>query len=177
MGVDLATYIRIGVAILLCAMAAWTDFRTWRIPNPLTFTGLFLGLAIGLVSSGPKGILAAGVGALVTVLVPLILFRMGAMGGGDVKLFAALGALLGTGMGLETQMAAFMFGAAQGIIIWIKRGQLRAGFTKTLALIIPPVFKKHKHRGNSMAITNTEIRFGPAVLAGVVVACSARFIG
>jgi prepilin peptidase CpaA len=174
--VNLSMYTRIGVAVLLCAIAAWTDFRTFRIPNRLTLTGLALGLALGLAASGLRGLLAAAAGALVTALVPLLLFKMRAMGGGDVKLFAAIGALLGAGVGLETQMAAFMLGGVQGIIIWFKRGQLKQGFANMLNFVIPPVFRRRKNDAQSVA-WKTEMRFGPAVFLGLIAACSVRFLG
>ncbi len=89
----LLLYTQMGVSVLLCGFAAWRDFRTGHIPNWLSVPCLAIGLGIGFAASGYRGLITACVGALVTALVPMLLFRMRAMGGGDVKLFAALGAV------------------------------------------------------------------------------------
>ncbi len=168
-------YWQVGVAGLLAAIAVWTDVRTWRIPNWLTLTGIALGLGLGLASGGGRGLLFAAVGALVTALVPLLLFRVSAMGGGDVKLFAALGALLGAGAGLETQMTAFMVGGLQGVFLWARRGELKKGFRQSLSLFVPSVFKKPGDEEKRVA--RTQIKFAPAIFAGLVLAMTLRFIG
>lgn len=69
-------------------VAGWIDCTSRRIPNSLTFTLLAAGLvrAAFLDMLGP-----AGVGILVGLLLILPFFAIGAMGGGDVKLMAALG--------------------------------------------------------------------------------------
>src|SRR5690606_463596 len=99
------------LTLSLCAIAAVTDVRTGRIPNRLVAWGLGLGAALpvasALVAARPEGVLvalvrelgAAFAGLLVTAAVPLVLFSMRALGGGDVKLFAAVGALAGPGLG------------------------------------------------------------------------------
>lgn len=67
-------------------LAALADARTGRIPDALTLPALAFGLVVG--SPG---------GAAVCALPALWLFARGKLGGGDVKLLAALGALLGPG--------------------------------------------------------------------------------
>lgn len=169
--------INCSVTLVICVVAAWTDVRTGRIPNKLTVTGLGLGLALSIASGGLRGLLLSVVGALVAALVPLLLFRFKAMGGGDVKLFAALGALLGAGDGLEIQMAAFVLGALQGIAIWIKNGQLSKGLGQVARLVVPPVFFKGHADAGAVATRATEIRFAPAVFAATVLVIADRLIG
>lgn len=87
----------IGLAplILLLLVAAVIDARHRRIPNWLTFGLLLAGLgrAIAFGSGGSLG--HALLGILVGGSIPLVLFAIGALGGGDVKLLAAVGAWIG----------------------------------------------------------------------------------
>ncbi len=161
-------YIQAITAILLCGAAAWTDHRTGRIPNRLTAVGLCFGLTLGLITGGIRGGVLAGVGALLAALVPLLLFRFRAMGGGDVKLFAAIGSLVGAEIGLELQMLAFILGAFQGVFVWLRAGQLRQGFGHVVELIVPPIFRARRVDAGAIAVRRTEIRFGPAIFVAAV---------
>jgi prepilin peptidase CpaA len=87
---------RVLLACVLLAIAAWTDIRTGRIPNSLNFTVMLLALLLGLLSGEWLwGVLPVLQGLLIGggLLMPLYFLRL--MGAGDVKLMAALGALVG----------------------------------------------------------------------------------
>ena len=100
------TYLHVlyAVAVSVTLVATVTDFRTGLIPNWLTLPALVLGVVAHAIGSGGRGALFAGLGVLICGATPLLFHRLGAMGGGDVKLFAALGALVGPGMGLESEL-------------------------------------------------------------------------
>ena len=99
-------------AVLVAAVAAWFDWRTGEMPNAVTLLPLAAApIAHGVLAAAYGGgfqaaVQAAGLsvlGAAVLVLVPAALYRAGAIGGGDVKLFAALGALMRTLIGVDNQ--------------------------------------------------------------------------
>lgn len=106
---------------------AWIDRDTLTLPNPLTQSGLVLGLAfqmgIGLGSGHPAQGLMNGVGAavlglwLVELIIWLGSLALGqtAMGGGDAKLAAMLGAWLGWQKLLLTGFMACAVGAGVGL--------------------------------------------------------------
>jgi len=75
--------------------AIWIDSRTHRIPNPLVMATLVAACVVQVGFNGAAGIIAALVGAMIGLLFLLPLHLKGAMGAGDVKFMAALGALLG----------------------------------------------------------------------------------
>jgi prepilin peptidase CpaA len=80
----------LGVAI--AAAAAGADLRWRRVPKALTIGGLAAGLGWHLWAGGlPPALMAAAAGLLLGL--PLLQLRV--LGGGDVKLLAALGAVLG----------------------------------------------------------------------------------
>jgi prepilin peptidase CpaA len=105
------------ICALVVLVAVASDITTRRIPNLVTFGGLVVGLAVhgatGFVDSGVLGGLrGAGyalLGAVACGLVPFLAWKKGEMGGGDVKLFAAIGALVGPVLGFDVEARTFAF--------------------------------------------------------------------
>jgi prepilin peptidase CpaA len=116
-----APYLRDALLVLLLLLAAWTDWREFRIPNWLTLSGLGIGLAYN-ASAAPAaiGVLPALGGAAVGLAILLPLWMLRAMGAGDVKLMAAVGAFLGYPDILPAALFSFVAGgaAALGIALW-----------------------------------------------------------
>jgi prepilin peptidase CpaA len=82
------------IAAALGVAAVLEDLRRRQLPNWLAAAAVAGGLACA-AWGGPHGLGLATAGAIVGFLIPLPFHRYGAMGGGDVKLMAAYGALLG----------------------------------------------------------------------------------
>lgn len=108
---------------------AWTDFRSHRVPNIITIPMLLAGLAYGVYSGEP---MTALVGALSLFGIGLVCFLIGGMGGGDVKLMAALGAWFGLHTGLMILLLACVIGIVWGIGKKIKAGALKSWATDFL---------------------------------------------
>lgn len=83
------------IAFAAVTVATVIDWNTRRIPNLLTFPLVLLGLVLNAVVGGWMGLAGALAGLVVGLLIFLPFMALGAMGAGDVKLLAALGALLG----------------------------------------------------------------------------------
>lgn len=110
----------VGVMVL----AAILDVRSRRIPNALTVTGV----TAALVLRAPLGWAALADGALgigLALLLTVPFFLVKALGGGDVKLMAAVGAFMGP---VELVGACLLIGLLGGIVALveaIRRGALR----------------------------------------------------
>lgn len=93
----LVTDPRTGVLIALLIVAAASDWRVYRIPNWLTASGTAFGLIYNTAvpMSTHTGFLWAFDGLLLGLLMMLPLYALKAMGAGDVKLIAMVGAFLG----------------------------------------------------------------------------------
>ncbi len=178
------------LCVVLAAVAAWTDFRTRQVPNWLTFGGMALGVALqslaghyrieGQQFGGPNalwGAMHAVVGAVVCGLPFWVLFRKeipledGTMdavsGGGDVKLLAAMGALLGLYYGLELE---FLCLAATTVLTLARlawHGRLLRVLSNALFLAINPVLPK-KWRRRITAELLHKVRLGVPTLLGTV---------
>jgi prepilin peptidase CpaA len=76
------------------SVAALLDIKERRIPNWVILVGLISGVVLGGFQ-GPTQLLISVVGFVAGILALLVPFAFGWVGAGDVKLFAAVGALLG----------------------------------------------------------------------------------
>src|SRR5207302_1599656 len=83
-------------AVLVALVGAVTDVRSARIPNRLTYTALLAALPLRTALLGLSGLKSGAIGMLVAGGLFLLLYMLGAMGGGDMKLMAAVGAWVGS---------------------------------------------------------------------------------
>jgi prepilin peptidase CpaA len=120
----LENYFLIG-AVLVASAGAVSDARSARIPNWLTYSGLSAALVLRFAVLGWVGLKSGTVGALVAGGLFFALFVMGAMGGGDMKLMAAVGAWVGSQQVVTILLAAAFAGGFLAIvyIVFGRRGQ------------------------------------------------------
>src|SRR5881394_826036 len=81
--------------LAMLGIAAVIDWRERRIPNWLTVLMLLSGIAGSVLPGSIASPGQAVLGMLVGLTIPFVLFAMGALGGGDVKLLGGAGAWLG----------------------------------------------------------------------------------
>ncbi|WP_296977736.1 prepilin peptidase [Thermobacillus sp. ZCTH02-B1] len=124
-----------GAAILLAA-AFVSDIRTMRIPNRLNVTALAAGLLchaaagawsgwqeaasasgawLGALQAAGRGLSEACAGAGAGFALLLLPYMLGAVGGGDVKLFAALGSWIGAREALDCAVYSMLAAGAYGL--------------------------------------------------------------
>jgi prepilin peptidase CpaA len=95
---------QIWIAILVGVAAVIDDLRRRQIANWIPLAACAGGLGWHMGQHGWKGGLHAFGGAAAGFAVFLIFYLLGGMGGGDVKLMAGFGALLGAGRLLEAAL-------------------------------------------------------------------------
>lgn len=84
------------IALIAVTTAAVTDLRWGKVPNWLTIPALGVGLLIGVVSAGATGLLMSLAGIALALALWIVTSVIGGtLGGGDIKLLAALGAIQG----------------------------------------------------------------------------------
>ena len=101
------------LVVLISVVACVTDLRSRRIPNVLTLGGALAALVYHATSGGVVGLLIASSGWIVGLALFFLPYALGGMGGGDVKLLAALGAWLGP---LGAVWLALYTGLAGGVL-------------------------------------------------------------
>jgi len=155
--------------LALTALAALTDSRTGLIPNWLTLPSLALAPLAQLIAVGPGACGGALLAACACALVPSLLFGLDAIGGGDVKLFAALGALGGTAVGLEIQLLGYALASVWALCGLAYRGALWATLLRALALLVRPL-----RRTQPALAAMHGVRLGVPVLAAAALALVPR---
>lgn len=103
----------LAVAALFIPMAAiitYMDVRYRRIPNKLVLVVLVGGLTLNTIFGGSQGLLASLGGFVLAFGLMFFFHAFGTMGAGDVKLFAAIGAINGISLVLPTLMVVALTG-------------------------------------------------------------------
>lgn len=115
-------------------MAACIDWRSRRIPNWLTLslatTGFVSTLLPGALLSPSQALIGFGAG----FVIPFVLFALGALGGGDVKLLAAVGAWMGAAAVFKVFLAAAVVGMVIVLVQSAYQRRLTALFRNSAVL-------------------------------------------
>jgi Flp pilus assembly protein protease CpaA len=175
--------------VVLVLIAAVTDATRRHIYNWTTYPGILAGLmlaAIGLVWewAAPESAMRwqsfigwlslsdCVAGLLICGLLMLLCFVFFGTGGGDVKLLAMVGALLGLEKGLEVLLWTFVFGGCVGLImlIWrigpgqlLKRGWQLLVSVLTLGIALQPPERERRE-------LHMPVFLGPCAAAAVAAA-------
>ena len=99
--------------LALLIVAAASDLRSRRIPNWLTFTMILSGIVVNVATLGPTTFGQAIFGFLAGFALMLMLYLLGAVAGGDVKMMVGIGAWLGP----EAVLKVFLVQALVGAVI------------------------------------------------------------
>lgn len=129
--VQIALYVVLGIAL---AISAVTDVRVQLIYNVVTVPALVICLALrGLLAGfrGENGLLLGLVGFGIAGLIFLVMYWLGGMGGGDLKLMAVVGAALGFPTALYAVVFTALVGGLQAILMLLWEGS----FVETFANI------------------------------------------
>lgn len=101
------------IAVVVGCAATVDDVSRRRISNWIPLLAFFSGMFLQTVEKGWRGSLAGLAGTVVGASAFLLFYLIGGMGGGDIKLLAGFGAMLGSMRVLE---AALWTGACGGLI-------------------------------------------------------------
>jgi prepilin peptidase CpaA len=131
-----AIFLRYVPLLAMLLAATVTDVRARRIPNWLTFSMMIAGLAQSFCSIRTVGPLASSTGLIVGFALSFLLFVIGAMCAGDVKIMAGVGAWVGP----MPVVAVFAITQVIGMVIVLAQavyqGRLRTLLTNTTVLTI-----------------------------------------
>ena len=140
------------------------DLRSRRIPNVLTAAVALVGLGVAALGVGPVTLPQAFAGLAVGFLVMLPGHVAGATGAGDVKLFAALGTLLGPGGALLAFFYTALAGGALAIAVALRRRLLRDTVARAAAL----VSSGGSNAGEIETIQVNRFAYAPAIAIGAL---------
>jgi prepilin peptidase CpaA len=98
------------------------DLKQHRVPNILTASALLLGLGLHLSMQGLEGLLLSVAGCVTGLLLFLPFYIRQGMGAGDVKLIAAIGALVAVPNIFYVAAGTLVSGALVALFILLLRG-------------------------------------------------------
>lgn len=120
------------IAILPLLIAVVTDLRRREVPDAVPLAILALALGHHWFADPPGGWGGFLLGGLFAGVVSAIGFYAGALGGGDVKLLATLGALLGLEATFVLLVLSAMVGGMLCLLAW-RRGDKEVAYVPAIA--------------------------------------------
>ncbi|WP_219838690.1 prepilin peptidase [Paenibacillus sp. R14(2021)] len=105
------------LAVLFIGTALVSDIRSMIISNKLNIAFFASGIIVHAAMSGLTGGVGALLGAAAGMFPLLLLYLLKGIGAGDVKFFAALGAVIGVGPVLQILMYAILYGGVFGLVM------------------------------------------------------------
>jgi prepilin peptidase CpaA len=120
--------------IPLAFIIAYYDVRYRRIPNAFVLAGLTGGLLINVLAGGMNGLLLSVAGCLAAFAMMLVLHVVGAMGAGDVKLFAAIGSVVGLKLVVPTFFVVVLTGGVLAVVSMLRAGNAGATMRRVLQI-------------------------------------------
>lgn len=168
------------LCFVVCGVAACFDVATRRIPNRLTYPAILLGLGLNallpailpavavvwLGATGPRdGLLGFGLCAAIGI----VSYLARGLGGGDVKLLGAVGALLGFAAVVPVLFNTLIVAAVVGVANWALQGTLVTRLQVVASNLLVLVVTK-RGLGDVYPFARSEAPFGFSLLIGLVLA-------
>lgn len=164
--------------IALALIAAWTDWRSRRIPNWLTVSGFVLGLVLNTANAGVLGLKASlfGAGLGLLLLLPFVLLR--SLGAGDWKLAGAVGAFVGPGLLLNLLVWSVFVVGAMALVLVIYKARVRETLRNMKRLLFS--LATFRQPGEEVSLDNPhalKVPYGVALALTVVLWGVGRMLG
>ena len=153
----------------LAVVVIYYDLRFRRIPNLVVLAALIAGLTINISFGGARGALSS-LGGFAIAFIPMFLMHVfGAMGAGDVKLFAAIGAVVGLPLVPTTFVVVVMLGGVLAIYSMIRSGTVFSTLHGALRVFVGILPGWEMPRFSLPADRKHTIPYGVAIMIGSVI--------
>jgi prepilin peptidase CpaA len=155
--------------IPLAALVIYHDVRYRRIPNAFVLATLISGLTLNLVTGGLSGGLSSVGGCLLGFILMFMLHVFGAMGAGDVKLFAAIGSVIGIQLVLPTFVVVVLTGGLLAVISILRSGVFRTTMHRVLQIFVGLLPGWQMPKFSVPADRRLTIPYGVAITIGAII--------
>ncbi len=163
MAFEVAERVLLYGVMILCAAS---DLATGKIYNQLTYPAAIFGFVLALVSGGIHELGWHMAGFSIGFIPFFVLFLLKGMGGGDVKLMAAAGAIMGYPLIVAGLFHTVLVGGVVAVSVMLWKGVLWRGVRNALWTMITwalPVQTRRLDPANSQ-----KIPFGIAIALGCI---------
>ncbi len=155
-------------AILFCllALSLYTDLKESKIRNKHIAFFALAGVTFNFIYYGVEGLNISAGGILIPVMLLGIFFCLRLIGAGDIKLFSAIGALLGWKCGIYIMAYSFLFAGIISFAGLLRKREIRSTFSDFYGEIRLCIYTK-----NFIWLSGRNkkhiIRLSPAIAMGV----------
>lgn len=156
--------------IVVLIIATITDLRSGRIPNWLVFPFMLAGLVLSIYVHGWAGADSSVRGLVLGILVCGLLAYLRALGMGDVKLCAAIGAWLGPGQLFTALILTGLAGGLMALVWALCRGFLRETVQNSRDLLLHLARRGIKPHPELVldSLTSHTMPYAPAIAIGTL---------
>ena len=114
------------IVLFLSLFAYMCDLRDGKVPNGLILWGYAGGFIYAICEKGASGILEAIISLVWPILLLYVLFRIRALGAGDIKLISVISLFLNGHQVINIIYLSFLIGAGFGAIRLVRHRQIIA---------------------------------------------------
>jgi prepilin peptidase CpaA len=154
----------------LAVLVAYHDVRYRRIPNAFVLATLISGLTLNFALGGFKGGLNSLGGCVLAFILMFILHVFGAMGAGDVKLFAAIGSVIGAQLVLPTFVVVVLTGGVLALVSVLRSGIFSTTMHRVLQIFVGLLPGWQMPKFSVPADRRLTIPYGVAITIGAIIA-------
>ncbi len=159
--------------ILLAPLAIFViyyDVKYRRIPNVLVLATLLAGISVNTAFSGFQGTISSVQGFALAFIPMLLMHIFGAMGAGDVKLFGAVGSVLGVSLVPLAFVVVVMLGAVLAIYTMLRAGTVISTLHGVLRIFVGLLPGWEMPRFAMSPDRKHTIPYGVAIMLGSLIA-------
>ena len=170
--IDVVAYV---LLVLTVVAAGVYDLRTGKVPNALTYpailTGFVLWGAVSLLTE--RAGFVPSVGGMLAGFVPfVVIYFLGGLGGGDVKLMAGVGALSASWrVVLGATVYAMVIAVVIGVIVMIRNRATKRTLRNLTRL------RRNRDKDTPPGEASPKVPFAVAVAVGVIIAGAEVMLG
>jgi len=130
------TIVSSALLIPLAVVITYYDARYRRIPNAFVLATLIAGLSVNTILGGLAGTLTSLGGCVLAFMLMFMLHIFGAMGAGDVKLFAGIGSVIGSALVMPTFLVVVLTGGVLAVVTMIRAGAVRETLWRVVQIFV-----------------------------------------
>ena len=154
----------------LAVLIIYHDVRYRRIPNAFVLATLISGLTLNFIMGGLQGGLYSAGGCVLAFILMFMLHVFGAMGAGDVKLFAAVGSVLGAQLVLPTFVVVVLTGGVLALVSVLRSGVFTTTMHRVLQILVGLLPGWQMPKFSVPADRRLTIPYGVAITIGAIIA-------
>lgn len=156
--------------IPLAVLIIYHDVRYRRIPNAFVLATLISGLTLNIAMGGLNGGVNSLGGCLLAFILMFMLHVFGAMGAGDVKLFAAIGSVIGAQLVLPTFLVVVLTGGLLAMVSIVRSGIFGTTMHRVLQIFVGLLPGWQMPKFTVPADRRHTIPYGVAITIGTIIA-------